>query len=81
MYSIIGNVINVALSFMGVVVLFYFLWAGWKWMTSDGEKGAGEARVMMRNAVIGLIIIVASYSISSFVMAQLVAVTTGTPAP
>ncbi|MEI7512568.1 MAG: pilin [Candidatus Uhrbacteria bacterium] len=79
LYTIVGRIINVVLGFLGIVLLFYFIYGGFKWMTSGGdEKGVGEAKTMLRNATIGLVIIMASYALSSFVLTQLVAVTTGT---
>ncbi len=76
---IIGNVINVVLGFLGIVLLFYFLYGGFKWMTAGGEEeGVKEAKTMIRNAVIGLVIIMASYALTSFVLTQLAEVTSGT---
>jgi hypothetical protein len=70
---IIGNVINVTISFVGIILLGYFLYAGFLWMTSDG-KGAGvqRAKDMMKNAVIGLVIVVSAYAISQFVMDMII---------
>lgn len=78
LYTIVGRIINVVLGFLGIVLLFYFLYGGFKWMTSGGESdGVDEAKTMIRNAVIGLVIVMASYALSNFVLSQLVAVTTG----
>ncbi|MCE9586449.1 pilin [Candidatus Uhrbacteria bacterium] len=74
--QIIGNIINVVLGFMGIVLLFYLLYGGFLWMTSGGDsKGVDAAKTMIRNAIIGLVIIVSSYAISSFVLQQLLTVT------
>lgn len=71
--QIIGSIISAALGFLGIVLLGYLLFAGFMWMTSGGDsEKAGKAQTMIRNAIIGLIIIVASYAISSFVLNQLV---------
>ncbi|MCK9361366.1 pilin [Patescibacteria group bacterium] len=76
LYVIVGRIINVVLGFLGIVLLFYFLYGGFKWMTSGGdEDGVSEAKTMIRNAVIGLVIVMASYALSDFVLRQLVAVT------
>jgi len=76
--TIIGNIINVVLGFMGIVLLFYLLYGGFKWMTAGGDsKGVDEAKTMIRNAIIGLVIIVSSYAISNFVLSQLLVVTGG----
>jgi hypothetical protein len=73
---IVGRIINVVLGFLGIVLLFYFLYGGFKWMTAGGEEeGVKEAKTMLRNAVIGLVIIMASYALSNFVLTQLARVT------
>lgn len=69
---IIGRVINVILGFLGIILLFYVLLAGFKWMTAGGNsKQTDEARDMIKNAVIGMVIIVAGFAISNFVIRQL----------
>lgn len=74
--EIVGTIINVVLGFMGIVLLFYLIYGGFLWMTSGGEsKGVDAAKKMIQNAIIGLVIIVSSYAISSFVLTQLVAIT------
>lgn len=70
--QIIGTIINVVLGFMGIVLLFYIILAGWEWMSAGGEKGGVEtAKARIKNAVIGLVIIVSAYAISNFVISQL----------
>lgn len=76
--QIIGQIINVALGFIGILLLFYLLYAGFLWMTSGGDDDkVGEAKTMIKNAIIGLIVIVAAFSISNFVLTSLYNVTTG----
>jgi hypothetical protein len=75
--QIIGQIINIALGFLGVVLLFYLLYAGFLWMTAGGDdKKVGQARAMISQAIIGLIIIVAAFAISTFVLGSLVNATT-----
>ena len=70
--QIIGRVINVILGFLGIILLFYVLMAGFKWMTAGGNsKQTDEAKDMIKNAVIGMVIIVAGFAISNFVIQQL----------
>lgn len=70
--EIIGLIISAALGFLGILLLGYLLFAGFLWMTSGGsEEKAGQAQTMIKNAIIGLIIIVASFAISNFVLGQL----------
>lgn len=70
--TIIGRIINVVLGFLGIILLFYILMAGFKWMTAGGDsKQTQEAKDMIKNAVIGMVIIVAGFAISTFVIEQL----------
>lgn len=70
--TVIGNVINVVLSFLGVLLLAYFLYAGFLWMTAGGDKDKVErAKKIMMNAVIGLIIVSLSYALTDYVLAKL----------
>ncbi|MFA5936219.1 MAG: pilin [Patescibacteria group bacterium] len=76
--QIIGSIINIALGFLGIVLLFYLLYAGFLWMTAGGDEGKVKtARTMISQAIIGLIIIVAAFAISTFVLGSLVNATTG----
>lgn len=77
--AIVGTLINIVLGFLGVLLLLYFLYAGFLWMTSGGDTTqADKAKQYIKNAVIGLIIIVTSFALSTFVLDQLVRVTSGT---
>lgn len=80
---IIGRLISAALGLLGVVLLAYILYGGFLWMTAAGEtKKVEQARDIIKNAIIGLVIIVAAYSLTSFVLTQLGQVLTGTtPTP
>lgn len=71
--AIVGQIINVVLGFLGIVLLGYLLYAGFLWMTAGGdEEGVKKAKGMIKNAIIGLIIIVAAFAISTFVLGSLV---------
>ena len=74
--EIVGNIINIVLGFLGVLLLLYLLYAGFLWMTAGGEtKKTEKAQGYIQDAVIGLIIILASFAISNFVISNLTAVT------
>jgi hypothetical protein len=73
---IVGNIINVLLGFLGIVLLGYLLYAGFLWMTAGGEEeNVTKAKSMIKNSIIGLVIIVAAFAISSFVLQALVTAT------
>lgn len=70
--QIIGSLIGAALSLVGIVLFGYFLFGGFLWMTAGGDdKKVSDAKKYLRNAVIGLVIIVAAYAISQFVLSQI----------
>ncbi len=73
---ILGNIINAVLGFLGIVFLILLLYAGFLWMTAQGEeKQVTKAKDIIKQAVIGLIVIVAAFAISNFVLSSLVNVT------
>jgi hypothetical protein len=66
--GIVGNIIGYALGLLGVVFTILIIYAGYLWMTAQGnEEQIGKAKKMLLNAVIGMIIIAAAYAISNFV--------------
>ncbi len=70
--EIVGNIINIVLSFLGILLLVYLVYAGFLYMTANGEsKNIDKAQHMIRDAIIGLIIIVSSFAISNFVLSAL----------
>lgn len=75
-YSIIGNIINIVLGLLGTVLLVIMLYAGYEWMTSGGDSEKVEsAKVRLRNAIIGLIIIMTSFAITNFILNALISAT------
>jgi hypothetical protein len=69
---IIGRIINVALGFLGVIAVVIILLGGFKWMTAGGnEEAVEEAKKILMAGVIGLVIILASWGIATFVMNSL----------
>ncbi len=70
--TIIGNIINVFLSLLGVIFLVLLIYAGFIWMTAGGDgKQVDKAKQILINAVIGLVITMASYAIATFVLNML----------
>lgn len=66
---IVGDIIGVVLTLLGVIFLALFVYAGILWMIAAGnEDKVTRSKDTMRRAVIGLIIVVASYAISQFVV-------------
>ncbi len=70
--DIIGNVIGIALSFVGVVFFLLVLFGGFRWMTAFGnEEKVTSAKSIMEHAAIGLVIVLAAYAIAQFVFGAL----------
>lgn len=65
----ISTIINVFLGLLGIVALIIMIAAGVIWMTSQGDSGKTEtARNMMAAGAVGLLIILAAYSITRFIV-------------
>lgn len=81
----IRTIINAALVMAGVVAVVYLIIGGYQYITSAGNpEVATQAKSTILNAVIGLIIIFASYVIIDFVMNRVIrnrGTTTTAPTP
>lgn len=70
--SLIGGLISVLLGSLGIVFVIFIVQAGIMYMTAAGDPAkVDKAKKTIMQAVIGLIILVAAYSISSFVISQI----------
>lgn len=76
---IVARVIQVALGFLGILALGLLLYAGFLWMTAAGnDEQVSSAKTVLRNGLIGLIIVVSAFGIVSFVISQLTSATGST---
>ena len=69
----IGTLLTKALNFVMILgaflVFMYLIWGGIEWITSGGDKGKTEgARNKITAAVIGLIVLAASWAILGLVL-------------
>lgn len=68
----VGSIIGLILSFIGVIFLVLMIYAGISWMTAAGnQEKVTKAKDLIINAIIGLIIVLAAYAITSFIGNQL----------
>jgi hypothetical protein len=75
-YTILGRIINIALGFVGVILLGLLLYSGYEWMTSGGDpKRVDTAKTRIRNAIIGLIVIMSAFAITNFILNALLEAT------
>lgn len=69
---LIGSFIGALLGLLGVVFVLLTIYAGFLWMTAQGnEEKVKKAKSTISAAVIGLVIILASYAITNFVISSL----------
>lgn len=67
--SLIGTIINVAFSLIGVIFLLLMVYGGFLWMTARGnQQQVTQAKDLIVAAVIGIVIVMLAYAITSFVL-------------
>jgi hypothetical protein len=77
-FEIISAIINIFLGFLTFIVLLIMMYGGWLWMTAAGnEEKIAQAKKVLINATIGLIIILASWGITLWIL-RAIADATGT---
>ncbi len=75
----IYRLIREVLGFLGIIFVVIIVYAGFRWMTAGGNsEQVSEAQSWMRNAAIGLAIVLMSYSITIFVVEVLLNASQGT---
>lgn len=69
---VIGRIVNGVLVVSGIILTVIILMGGYKYLTAGGKKDeVDKAKEWIKNGIIGLIIILLAYSISSYVMNQI----------
>ncbi|HPD08091.1 MAG TPA: hypothetical protein P5278_01425 [Patescibacteria group bacterium] len=67
--DVVANVIKVVLGFLGTIAVVLIIVAGFQWMTAAGsEDKIAKAKKIMTAAVIGLVIVLMAYALSTFVI-------------
>lgn len=68
----IAKIIRIFLGFLGIIAVCIMMYAGWIWMSSEGSpEKIEEAKKILKNAVIGLLIILSAFGIVSFILSKL----------
>lgn len=76
--AIVGRIIQIVLSLLGVITLGLMIYAGFLWMTSGGEEEKiRSAKNILKNAIIGLVIILSSWAITTFLLSKLMGAISG----
>lgn len=70
--TIISSLLNLVMIIAAILVFLYLIMGGIEWITSGGDKGKTEsARNKITAAIIGLIILAASYAILQLALSLL----------
>lgn len=70
--AVVATIIKGFLGLLGVIFIILIVIAGYNWMTAAGdEEKIKKATSTIRSAIIGLLIIIAAYSITYFVFQNL----------
>lgn len=72
----IAKILNRVLGFLGIIFVALIMYAGFMWMTAQGDsKKVDTAKGYLQNGVIGLVIILSSMMLADFIMGCVVNVT------
>ncbi|MFA5318135.1 MAG: hypothetical protein WC323_01525, partial [Patescibacteria group bacterium] len=65
----IARIINVFLGLLGIILLGLIIYGGWMYMTSEGDADkVNKAKAILKNAAIGLLIILSAFAIVTFIL-------------
>jgi len=74
----VAKIINVAFGFLGIIAVGLIIYAGWLWMSSGGSpEKIDEAKNILKNAAIGLLIILSAWAIATFIFNKLLGGSSG----
>jgi hypothetical protein len=66
---VITNIIRIVLGFLGIIAVILIIYGGFIWMTAAGnEDRVDTAKKILVSAVIGLLIILSAFAITTFVL-------------
>ncbi len=67
--TMFSSMLNVVMLVAALLVFAYMIWGGIEWITSGGDKSKAEsARNKLTAAIIGLVIVAASYAVVTLVV-------------
>lgn len=70
--STVDKVISTILALLAIIFFILVTYAGFRWMTARGnEEVAAEAKNILEAAIIGLIVILSAYALTSFIFKRL----------
>ncbi|MCF7794851.1 hypothetical protein K9M50_00615 [Patescibacteria group bacterium] len=70
--TIIGQGVNILLSFLGIIFIILIILAGYHWMMAGGnEEQITKAKNSLKSSLIGLLIVVGAYAVWRLIASQL----------
>lgn len=70
--TIVGNLIAAMLALTGIIFLVIMVYAGMLYMTAAGEEGkVKKAKSMLTTSVIGILIVVTAYAVTTYLVQAL----------
>ena len=70
--GLVAHLIQIALGLIGIVFIILVLYAGYLWGTAQGnEEQVTQARKMLRESIIGVIIVMGAYFVTAFVVMRI----------
>ena len=80
--TVVGGIIEVVLSVLGVVFLALAVYGGWLWMTAAGnQERVSKAKDLLRDAVIGIAVVFTAFAITRFVVDNIIKASAVAPTP
>jgi hypothetical protein len=77
--QVVSQIIRVVLGLLSIVFLILIIMAGFKWMTAGGnEEQIKKSTATIKAAVIGLVVVLAAYTITYFIFTYLPFTSSGT---
>ncbi|HLC89908.1 MAG TPA: pilin [Patescibacteria group bacterium] len=71
--EMIGSIIQGFLTLLGVIFMAYIIYGGYVWLTARGnEENISKAKAIIRGSITGIIIVLAAYAITAFVVGRLI---------
>lgn len=69
--EIVITAIQLVLSVLGIIFIIFIIYSGFSWMMAGGnEETVTKAKRVLKNAAIGLVVVIGAYAISYFVVSS-----------
>ncbi|MFH1412686.1 MAG: IPT/TIG domain-containing protein [bacterium] len=69
---IVINIIRIALGLLGILAVVLMMYGGYIWMTASGDpEKVDKAKKILKNSIIGILIILACFAIVTYILSRL----------